>query len=486
MSSMRELQAGTALEATGTDPHSQYAQHLMDAAGNMPGMITSTGRSVFATRQTIMYGGFRDGMTVGRRHRFFDPRTMFRMPSTDIAMGQGGYSPYQMSDAFNWVADQATKRWNVSTKLANKWGLDAEDVNPIAKRAGKFKWGRGKGYIPEAAEGEAKSRIAWSEAGLLGKQSAVSKMNQIQLSGNLMSHKINPARIESMVSAKNAKLGRILVNQSGAGTAEAGLLHGEAFGLASESIAGRWLTGAKMGERMISQTAAGNMTKETANVGLSAISASKGKAAKRGMGFVLNHEAELVKYGEGKTGIRRVFTAGKNIYKEAAEKTVVKGAEKAAARAGEKAIVGAAEKSLVKKGLAKVGSKLAVGAAEKGGAKVLAGFAGRTAARVALAQADGILPVMDAIMLAWTVYDAGKIVMDLSKMAGQAVVDTTKAAAKSFKGSIDKPLLGSGSYVDTEIAATSRARGVQAIQNSRLNARSALGSEASAMHAHFG
>jgi hypothetical protein len=41
-------------------------------------------------------------------------------------------------------------------------------------------------------------------------------------------------------------------------------------------------------------------------------------------------------------------------------------------------------------------------------------------------------------------------------------------------------------YNDTEAAATSRARGVMAIQNSRLNARSMLGSEAGMMAAHFG
>jgi hypothetical protein len=54
-----------------------------------------------------------------------------------------------------------------------------------------------------------------------------------------------------------------------------------------------------------------------------------------------------------------------------------------------------------------------------------------------------------------------------------------------MKGTINKPLFGMG-YKDTEVAATSRARGVMAIQNSQLNARSALGSEASMMAAHFG
>jgi len=77
---------------------------------------------------------------------------------------------------------------------------------------------------------------------------------------------------------------------------------------------------------------------------------------------------------------------------------------------------------------------------------------------------------------------------DLGKMAGEVVVsgiNLARDAYKSVQGSINKPAFGMG-YQDTEAAATSRARGVMAIQNSRLNARSVLGSEAGMMAAHFG
>lgn len=80
------------------------------------------------------------------------------------------------------------------------------------------------------------------------------------------------------------------------------------------------------------------------------------------------------------------------------------------------------------------------------------------------------------------------LVYDLGKMGGELVksgVNLAKDAVKSMKGSIDKPMFGMG-YKDNEVAATSRARGVMAIQNSRLNARSMLGSEGSMMAAHFG
>lgn len=80
------------------------------------------------------------------------------------------------------------------------------------------------------------------------------------------------------------------------------------------------------------------------------------------------------------------------------------------------------------------------------------------------------------------------LVYDLAKMGGEVIksgINLARDANKSLQGSINKPMFGMG-YRDTELAATSRSRGVMAIQNSRLNARSVLGSEASMMAAHFG
>ncbi len=77
---------------------------------------------------------------------------------------------------------------------------------------------------------------------------------------------------------------------------------------------------------------------------------------------------------------------------------------------------------------------------------------------------------------------------DLAEMGGKLIgagIKTAFEAAQSVKGSIDKPIMGMG-FRDNTVAATSRQRGVMAISNSRLNARSALGSEASYMNARFG
>lgn len=109
----------------------------------------------------------------------------------------------------------------------------------------------------------------------------------------------------------------------------------------------------------------------------------------------------------------------------------------------------------------------------KGGAK----GAGLLGARVASLAIPG-LQVVGAISLLY----------DLGNMAGQVVksgINLARDAAKSIQGSINKPLFGMG-YRDTEAAATSRMRGVMAIQNSRLNARSMLGSEAGMLAAHYG
>lgn len=152
-------------------------------------------------------------------------------------------------------------------------------------------------------------------------------------------------------------------------------------------------------------------------------------------------------------------------------KTFGVGLEKAGIKVGGKAGAEAAEIALregVFKTIGKQGAFKALGT--QAGAKVLGARA--------LAFA---IPGVNLVATAMLAYDLGA-------MAGEVVksgINLAKDAQKSMKGSISKPLFGMG-YKDTEAAATSRARGVMAIQNSQLNARSALGNEAAMMAAHFG
>jgi len=172
-------------------------------------------------------------------------------------------------------------------------------------------------------------------------------------------------------------------------------------------------------------------------------------------------EGALVKglFGEALAGSQAaIHTFGAGL-----EKAGIKVGSKAGAEAAEVALEKGVFKTLGKKGVMKAVST-------KEGAKVLG------------ARALGMaLPGINLVMMASLVYDLGQ-------MAGEVVksgINLAKDANKSLQGSINKPLFGMG-YKDTEAAATSRARGVMAIQNSRLNARSMLGSEASMMAAHYG
>jgi len=115
---------------------------------------------------------------------------------------------------------------------------------------------------------------------------------------------------------------------------------------------------------------------------------------------------------------------------------------------------------------------------QSGGSKMVAAkFAGMGAARAA----GGLMTPLNVLATGQLIYDIGKGIGKIA-VAGQ---NFAKDALKSMQGTIDKPMFGAG-FKDNEVAATSRARGVMAIQNSRLNARSLLGSEASMMAAHFG
>lgn len=89
---------------------------------------------------------------------------------------------------------------------------------------------------------------------------------------------------------------------------------------------------------------------------------------------------------------------------------------------------------------------------------------------------------------AFSAYGYATLAYDVGKGIGNMMmggVNFAKDAMKSMQGTINKPVFGAG-FKDNEVAASSRARGVMAIQNSRLNARSMLGSEGGMMAAHFG
>jgi hypothetical protein len=127
----------------------------------------------------------------------------------------------------------------------------------------------------------------------------------------------------------------------------------------------------------------------------------------------------------------------------------------------------------VEKGILKtLGSKGALTAVKHGGARVGLAVAGEAALAA--------VPGLNLIFAADMAYQLAK----LGGLAVKAGINFGKDGMKSMQGNMYGGMFGS--YKDDEVRATSRARGVAAIQNSRLNARSLLGSEGAMMASHFG
>jgi hypothetical protein len=129
---------------------------------------------------------------------------------------------------------------------------------------------------------------------------------------------------------------------------------------------------------------------------------------------------------------------------------------------------------LAKSTAKKAGTTLGEEALAKFGAKAGLEVGGALAARTAL----NFIPIVNTVMWAMTAYDLTRMfVPNTAKFA----IDS----ARSYQGWGSRGTFGSP-YKTNEASLTSRSRGVSAIQNSRLNARSILGSEAGGMHAYFG
>jgi hypothetical protein len=139
-----------------------------------------------------------------------------------------------------------------------------------------------------------------------------------------------------------------------------------------------------------------------------------------------------------------------------------------------KARMGTIATEIMDKGIVKsLGVKGAGLAIKQGGARVGMAVAGQAALAA--------VPGLNLIFAADMAYQLAK----LGGLAVKAGINFGKDGMKSMQGNMNSGIFGAG-YKDDEVRATSRARGVAAIQNSRLNARSLLGSEGAMMASHFG
>lgn len=155
--------------------------------------------------------------------------------------------------------------------------------------------------------------------------------------------------------------------------------------------------------------------------------------------------------------------------------------ERASAKYAAETALSTASKAVAEKGIAEAGAAVGTGMAAK--------FAARFGAAAAVNVIPGIGQAVSLGLTAWMIYDLAKLGGTLIGAGIKGAVNLGSEAVRSIEGSINKaPMSGftGMGYRDTEAAATSRRRGVMAIQNSRLNARSVLGAEAPLMHSHFG
>jgi hypothetical protein len=204
---------------------------------------------------------------------------------------------------------------------------------------------------------------------------------------------------------------------------------------------------------------------------------------KPNIGSLVGESDEAMRFGY-RSGIGSTINSGRISGKMAG---YIQGAE--AAAKGESALMGARATATghFAEGIER-GAEAYLGRASGGFAVNSAGeaVAARTAPTalgrfVGSGAATGILK---GVSVGSWVLLAHDLALGTGKMIGRGI-KTGIEAAQSVKGSLDKPVMGMG-FKDNTVASTSRQRGVAAIANSRLNARSMLGSEASMMSAHFG
>jgi len=441
------------------------AQRMME---HIPGITASVGFSSFRGANTMIRGGFMDDTT-----RFAKSRSKFgifqkgsnystKASQSSFLFGSrrniAGKDPFFKPSRLNNVTARPralTRMHSLSVFTAGEAGSGVYTfaqghrlLNQL-EQSGKLKMTG----LRSAVGAEAGTPLFG--AGMLSAIAAGSKLDRMTKRGKLSGTALDKlgVNVQRLATANNSAL----LAQNPA------LISSAAFGGAAPA------TGTSLYDDAMRLMRAGSAPGATAAE----------KAAARGVGG--NLMASSVG-GAGTQYIAGYFRGAKGMYGQAG---LVGASKKGAAKAivdlnrainktgvlgqkiGLKATADLAKGSVYKKfgvsGLAKLG-------ATKAGAK----FLGARAAAFAI-------PGLQFVAAASLIYDLGKMGGEIVKSG----IDLARDANRSLQGSMGKPLFGMG-YRDSEMAATSRSRGVMAIQNSRLNARSVLGSEASMMAAHFG
>ncbi len=473
---------GSALNAenAGAGAISGFAQNtglaptggLTDATTNaIPGGLKSTAWNIYRGSRTMAFGGVNGKTQITGINSTLNPRYFGRFSSMQAMGGSSVENSNRVFRASKYGQNQAYSPFNNLYRMGNavvggRAGLGAMADKSIARRAAVAAADPAAAPTKVGGFSARMSRYASEEGdafarGTLGRITAADKMAR---------GKLPTSNMLGFLQETDKGLADAYRASTSIGFNEKSLRY-------QNTATGRFVSSAKATQALSGVTATDDATRL-------AYASVNGSISGRVSGFM----AQMRLGTAGVFGQEAAEQAGKTSFvagtKSAARFMEGAGIERVAATATSKGYFKAStamdSQVLKKYGVQagqKVGMQTAGKIAAKGGIKL--------GAKLGAAMAVNAIPVAgqiaSVIMLADLAMDVGKIGVEVFKSG----VDFAKDAAISYKGSINKGVMGMG-YRDSTVAATSRARGVQAIQNSRLNARSVLGSEAGAMHAHFG
>ena len=416
------------------------------------------------------FGGMRDGRVISRNifgpdlEGFRTPKDLAKTDFTrrrDLSMFQAGR-----------IANFGLSKF-LSTRVGSRSAL-ARPLQGLTLT----KVGMEKG-LPFASGGFGATQLAAARLGvkgssLVGETRAANIANFLKVS--------NPNVIEALGGADNAAARLAAMNRTSASQ----VLSMSGQGIYNQFIGGAIATGRGPITQEAAEIAVQTARKSGINLRGGKPGAAKFLMTPAGRGAVF--QAQGLAYGGFVPGERmgaRGFVGGmraayRGVGVEAAEATF----------AAQRRSLSPAARAVGEKALDIAGRRVAGQAAKRAAVSLGARFAGRFAIAAGVAAAGGPVGwVVGAALTAWMIYDIAKLGGMMTGLAAKATVRTIGEGYRSLEGGINKaPMSGFDGfgYQDTSAAATSRQRGVMAIQNSRLNARSILGSEAGMMHAHFG
>lgn len=432
--------AASAMGVAPTEEGTFFQSVLYNAMAGMPKARTTMGWNAARMSNSLLHGGF--GGNTGALRNHLHPRSMFRVTDPDAVInnarrGGAGYSMFNIAGMVNNGGLPFRKGAGGQTALEARRAVASQE------------------YLMAQSGGDA-SKI--TPAMRQGAAEAGTDAVRATRSGRVYQAAVNRGLVDTSMDAYEAGvLGKVTTGMrlSRGVASKGGGLAAEYATMNPRLAASHYMAGAftsKIGATVGGYMGGARMGSTAVTEGMKAFFGGKPGAQyfTRGASTALGH------LGQG--GLTVTAKAG--------------------GRAGATTLAHTSGKT----GLRAVGAGVRTAASQ--GGKVAAGkVLGASAARAA----GGFLanPVVGAAMTAWLVYDVAKIGLGIFRDANERAAEKAREAAKSFKGQIEKPVFGMG-FVDNEVAATARSRGVMAIQNSRLNARSILGAEAGPLHAHFG